>query len=64
MVVVLFAKGGKNSLEKIQQSDTVRYDCANSDTVFQHGALSQKVKHCQTNGSSNSFDTVPYCVLC
>ena len=35
--------------------------CAESDTVFQHRTLSRTVRHCQTRGSSISFDTVsPY----
>ena len=56
-----FAKGRKNSLEKIKQSntiDTIRYHGAKSDSVFQHRTLSWKVRDCQTRGSSSSFDTV------
>ena len=61
MVVFVFAKGRKNSLEKIQQSNTIdriRSHRTKSDTVFQHGTLSQNMRHCQTRSSSNSFDAV------
>ena len=46
IVLLLFAKGRKNSLEKIQQSNTIgiiKYHRAKSDTVFQRGTLSQNV---------------------
>ena len=61
MVVFSLLKEEKISLEKIQQSitiDRIRYHCIKSDTVFQHGTLSQNVRHDQTQSSSNSFDAV------
>ena len=53
-----FAKGRKNSSEKIQQSNTkdrIRSHHSKSDTVFKRGTLSQNVGHCQTGSSSDSF---------
>ena len=55
---ILNEMNGQDLLEFLRQREDnsrIRHHRTKSNTVFQHGTLSQKVRQCL-------FDTVPYCM--